>query len=285
MTRIIIQQAVRGSIELDRRTSALLITSDYVQGIRLSNVLAEAQKRGLALEFNAVRCLIRQLVTAAAALHGAAPDVGNGAIAPERLVLTPAGRLTIVEYVLGAALSIILGRWRSVQRVISLAVLSSAVVFSVILLIGADDDTSDFEPRLPWLRELARRFAGIRVGRTWAVDSSPTAAAFVKERGFARIAVGSATDLPYPDETFDLVTAFGVIEMTTGCGRRCNFCLPDLNPQMSIPKDRIMKAVAASADRDPAIENVVLEAMLLPASSSNVGLSSAGACCSSGITC
>jgi radical SAM superfamily enzyme YgiQ (UPF0313 family) len=41
-------------------------------------------------------------------------------------------------------------------------------------------------------------------------------------------------------------TAFGVIEMTTGCGRRCNFCLPDLNPQMSVPKDRIMKAVAAN---------------------------------------
>jgi radical SAM superfamily enzyme YgiQ (UPF0313 family) len=41
-------------------------------------------------------------------------------------------------------------------------------------------------------------------------------------------------------------TAFGVIEMTTGCGRRCSFCLPDLNPQMSIPKDRIMKAVAGN---------------------------------------
>jgi len=92
------------SIELDRRTSALLVTSDYVQGVRLSNLLADAQKRQLALEFNAVRSLIRQLVSAAAAMHGAAPDVGNGAIAPERLILTPTGRLTIVEYVLGAAL-------------------------------------------------------------------------------------------------------------------------------------------------------------------------------------
>src|SRR5262249_3657144 len=26
-------------------------------------------------------------------------------------------------------------------------------------------------------------------------------------------------------------TTFGVVEMTTGCGRRCNFCVPDLNPQ------------------------------------------------------
>jgi hypothetical protein len=92
------------SIELDRRTSALLVTSDYVAGVRLSTLLAEAQKRGLPLEFNAVRCLIRQLVSAAAALHSAAPDVANGAIALERLILTPAGRLMVVEYVLGAAL-------------------------------------------------------------------------------------------------------------------------------------------------------------------------------------
>jgi PEGA domain len=92
------------SIELDRRTSALLVTSDYVAGIRLSMLLGEAQKRSIPLEFNAVRCLVRQLVSAAAALHGYAPDVGNGAVAPERLIVTPAGRLTIVEYVLGAAL-------------------------------------------------------------------------------------------------------------------------------------------------------------------------------------
>jgi radical SAM superfamily enzyme YgiQ (UPF0313 family) len=55
----------------------------------------------------------------------------------------------------------------------------------------------------------------------------------------------------HPNNPLSLVipdkrTAFGVIEMTTGCGRRCNFCLPDLNPQMSVPKDRIMRAVAGN---------------------------------------
>jgi PEGA domain len=92
------------SIELDRRTSALVVISDYVPGIRLSTILAEAHKRPVSLELNAVRCLIRQLVSAAAALQEAAPEVSNGAIAPERLVITPAGRLIVVEYVLGAAL-------------------------------------------------------------------------------------------------------------------------------------------------------------------------------------
>jgi radical SAM superfamily enzyme YgiQ (UPF0313 family) len=41
-------------------------------------------------------------------------------------------------------------------------------------------------------------------------------------------------------------TTFGVVEMTTGCGRRCQFCLPDLNPQIDFPKDRIMAAVRAN---------------------------------------
>jgi radical SAM superfamily enzyme YgiQ (UPF0313 family) len=38
-------------------------------------------------------------------------------------------------------------------------------------------------------------------------------------------------------------TSFGVVEMTTGCGRRCAFCQPDLNPRISIPKASIMTAV------------------------------------------
>ncbi|HUI43139.1 MAG TPA: radical SAM protein [Terriglobia bacterium] len=41
-------------------------------------------------------------------------------------------------------------------------------------------------------------------------------------------------------------TTFGVVEMTTGCGRRCQFCVPDLNPQLDVPKDRIMAAVRAN---------------------------------------
>src|SRR5215469_14002794 len=41
-------------------------------------------------------------------------------------------------------------------------------------------------------------------------------------------------------------TTFGVVEMTTGCGRRCQFCLPDLNPQIDVPKDKIMAAVRAN---------------------------------------
>ena len=46
----------------------------------------------------------------------------------------------------------------------------------------------------------------------------------------------------FPDKR----TTFGVVEMTTGCGRRCQFCLPDLNPQIDLPKEKIMQAVRAN---------------------------------------
>jgi tRNA A37 methylthiotransferase MiaB len=44
----------------------------------------------------------------------------------------------------------------------------------------------------------------------------------------------------------DWRTTFGVVEMTTGCGRRCQFCVPDLNPQIDLPKDKMMEAVRAN---------------------------------------
>ncbi len=55
----------------------------------------------------------------------------------------------------------------------------------------------------------------------------------------------------HPTERADLLTplkrtTFGVVEMTTGCGRRCNFCLPDLNPQIDFPKQKIMDSVHAN---------------------------------------
>ena len=44
-------------------------------------------------------------------------------------------------------------------------------------------------------------------------------------------------------------TTFGVVEMTTGCGRRCQFCLPDLNPRLDLPKAKIMNAVRANVSQ------------------------------------
>jgi radical SAM superfamily enzyme YgiQ (UPF0313 family) len=58
-------------------------------------------------------------------------------------------------------------------------------------------------------------------------------------------------DVQHPRDRDSIVipdkrTTFGVVEMTTGCGRRCQFCVPDLNPQIDLPKERIMAGVRAN---------------------------------------
>ena len=92
------------AVELDKPSNALLVVSDHVPGERLSVLLAAAEKSSRPLEAPAARCLIRQLVSAMAAWQGEMPDIAHGAIGPERIVVTPAGRLVVVECVLGSAL-------------------------------------------------------------------------------------------------------------------------------------------------------------------------------------
>ncbi|HBY63509.1 MAG TPA: hypothetical protein DEH78_27100 [Solibacterales bacterium] len=60
-------------------------------------------------------------------------------------------------------------------------------------------------------------------------------------------------EVVHPKERHELLTphkrtTFGVVEMTTGCGRRCQFCLPDLNPQIDFPKESILAAVRANVE-------------------------------------
>ncbi|MFB3825120.1 MAG: radical SAM protein [Bryobacteraceae bacterium] len=58
-------------------------------------------------------------------------------------------------------------------------------------------------------------------------------------------------------------TTFGVVEMTTGCGRRCQFCLPDLNPQIDFPKDRILEAVRANVREGNHLISLATEDMFI----------------------
>jgi serine/threonine protein kinase len=95
---------VRGSERSTEFDHALTITSDATPGIRLSALLDTAHEQRLPVDLDVALCLIRQLVPAVAILHETARDVAHGALGPERLIVTPNGRLLIVEYVLGSAL-------------------------------------------------------------------------------------------------------------------------------------------------------------------------------------
>lgn len=61
----------------------------------------------------------------------------------------------------------------------------------------------------------------------------------------------------------DKRTTFGVVEMTTGCGRRCHFCVPDLNPQIDLPKEKIMSAVRANVREGNKLISLATEDMFI----------------------
>ncbi len=63
--------------------------------------------------------------------------------------------------------------------------------------------------------------------------------------------------------TPDWRTTFGVVEMTTGCGRRCQFCVPDLNPQIDVSKDKIMAGVQANVRNGGKIISLATEDMFI----------------------
>jgi radical SAM superfamily enzyme YgiQ (UPF0313 family) len=66
-------------------------------------------------------------------------------------------------------------------------------------------------------------------------------------------------EILFPDKR----TTFGVVEMTTGCGRRCQFCLPDLNPQIDLPKEQIMHAVRANVSGGNKLISLATEDMFI----------------------
>ncbi len=84
--------------------ATLAIVADHIEGTRLSDLLRVAEQKQLQLDINAALYLIRQLVPAIALLHENAREVAHGLIAPERLLITPHGRLIVVEHVLAAAI-------------------------------------------------------------------------------------------------------------------------------------------------------------------------------------
>jgi serine/threonine protein kinase len=94
-------RGVERSSEFDQ---ALTVMSDATPGIRLSALLDTSHEQRLPVDLDVALCLIRQLVPAVAILHESARDASHGALGPERLIVTPNGRLVIVEYVLGSAL-------------------------------------------------------------------------------------------------------------------------------------------------------------------------------------
>ena len=95
---------VRSVERLKDPASTLALVSDVTAGMRLSEMLRFAEAADVTLDIDAALCLLRQLVPAVAMLHENMPDIAHGAIAAERLIVTPGARLIVVEHVMGSAL-------------------------------------------------------------------------------------------------------------------------------------------------------------------------------------
>jgi hypothetical protein len=94
--------------QIDRpagQNAALAIVSNYADGQRLSELLRSAQNNAVPIELIVGMCMLQQMVAAVAQLHGIGGDLSHGSLNPERVVVTPAGRIVITEYVAGAGLA------------------------------------------------------------------------------------------------------------------------------------------------------------------------------------
>jgi hypothetical protein len=82
----------------------LMLVSRATPGRRLSELLASPARQGHPVNCATALLLIQNLLQAVALLHESGGDLAHGAIAPERIVITPTGELVLVEHVLGPAL-------------------------------------------------------------------------------------------------------------------------------------------------------------------------------------
>jgi PEGA domain len=95
---------VRRVERLHSGLGGLAVVSVAVPGVRLSEVLRNGHRKGVAPDFDAVASLLEQITGALGDFHRRARDLAHGTIGPERIVVRPDGRAVIVEPVLAPAL-------------------------------------------------------------------------------------------------------------------------------------------------------------------------------------
>ncbi|MDP1568485.1 MAG: PEGA domain-containing protein [Vicinamibacterales bacterium] len=146
------------------------LVSEFTHGWRLSQILSHADAAGVAIAPPAVFGLVRQLLPAVALLSQHAREVAHGALAPERLIVTPQGRLVVTEHVLASAIEALqYGRerlWREFRVATPPAAglprmgprtdVMQAGLVTIALVLGRPLGDADLPDGLPALVEEAR---------------------------------------------------------------------------------------------------------------------------------
>lgn len=169
---------------LDRPSpDRLELVSDLTPGWRLSELLAESTAAGVPLDITVVIGLLRQLLPAVALYGRHNRDAAIGALAVERLIVTPQARLVIAEHAFGPALEKLnLGRdklWRELRvamppsaglpRANQRADANAIGVVALSVLLGRVLALDEYPAQLPALAESVREH---RDGEPAALSSS-----------------------------------------------------------------------------------------------------------------
>jgi hypothetical protein len=93
------------SVDRVNAGATLAIISESAFGVRLSDLLAAAEQHHIALDISTALCVIRQYLPAIAALYEHDGEIAHGALAPERLVISPRAELTVVDHAMGASIA------------------------------------------------------------------------------------------------------------------------------------------------------------------------------------
>ncbi len=146
----------------------LAMISEHVEGLRLSALLRVAEQHQVSIDLSTALSVIRQLLQATSQLHGHAQDLTNGLIAPERLIVTPRARVTIVEQALCLAIEQLHYSPERLWRELRIAAGTGAVRFShrtdvmgiglvaLALVLGRPLRDEEFPHALPGLLDAAR---------------------------------------------------------------------------------------------------------------------------------
>jgi hypothetical protein len=146
--------------------STIEVVSDYVSGHRLSSILEVTKTGSVVVETHAALHVVRELLGAIAVLHESR-GVTHGAIGPERILITPRGRMVVTDYVLGSAIERLeyprSRLWREfhipmppgtgLARFDESADVIQIGVAALALLIGRPLDLNDYPDRLSVLVE------------------------------------------------------------------------------------------------------------------------------------
>jgi hypothetical protein len=92
------------AVERFESEASLALVSIHTPG-RLLSAVFEQPRAARSVDPAFVTWMVRETIAALTTLHGAGTDIAHGALSAERVIVTPEGRLKIVEHVLGAGLA------------------------------------------------------------------------------------------------------------------------------------------------------------------------------------